>query len=247
MIIKVFASGSKGNSIYLKIENEEFLIDIGISYTRLLKELKNLNRDINNIKLIITHFHSDHIKGLKQYLKKNNNPIYIMDYGLNDYDFSDYLEKINILEEKNSFNNVVLQTFPLSHDVSNIGLLFESENHSYVHITDTGYINYRYEELLANKEYYLIESNYDEDMLLGGNYTYYLKQRILSDEGHLSNKMATTFLNKVIGVNTKGIIFGHISDENNTYDLCLENALNNISNVEIYIAKQLEGCEEIND
>ena len=89
-------------------------------------------------------------------------------------------------------------------------------------VTDTGYINEKYYDLLSNREIYYIESNHDEQMLLIGPYPHYLKQRILSDKGHLSNGATASYLEKFIGSNTKYIILAHISETNNTKELALE-------------------------
>ena len=91
-----------------------------------------------------------------------------------------------------------------------------------VYITDTGYINKKYYNMTKNKDVYIIESNHDEVMLMNGPYPYHLKQRVIGDKGHLSNRYTGKYLAKVIGNNTKYIFLAHISENNNTYDLALE-------------------------
>lgn len=77
MKIITLASGSKGNTSYIEVGNTRFLIDIGITYRHLLERLAEIDRSIDDIDaLLITHTHSDHIKGLKVFVKHNNVPVY---------------------------------------------------------------------------------------------------------------------------------------------------------------------------
>ena len=129
-------------------------------------------------------------------------------------------EKVELYSDKMHLKNVTIDLVHTSHDApGSVGFLI---NNSLVYITDTGYINEKYYDLLSNREIYYIESNHDEQMLLTGPYPHYLKQRILSDKGHLSNGATANYLEKFIGSNTKYIILAHISETNNTKELALE-------------------------
>ena len=102
---------------------------------------------------------------------------------------------------------------------------------------------------MKNKNLYIIESNHDEEMVMEGPYPYILKQRVLSDHGHLSNYTTAEYLTKIVGNKTKKIILAHISENNNTPELALETAKtvlekNNIHK-EINVAKQYESLDEI--
>ena len=104
-----------------------------------------------------------------------------------------------------------------------MGYIFEEDGHSLVYITDTGYINAKNHQKLSNKNMYILESNHDIDMLMNNpKYPYHLKQRILGDKGHLSNKDCSYYLSKFISENTKCIILAHLSEHNNTPSLALE-------------------------
>ena len=91
-----------------------------------------------------------------------------------------------------------------------------------VYITDTGYINRKNQDKLRNKEAYIFESNHNTEMLMHGKYPMWLKKRVLSDEGHLSNEQSSYYLSHLIGDKTKKIVLAHLSEENNTPEIALE-------------------------
>lgn len=221
MKIITLASGSKGNTSYIEVGNTRFLIDIGITYRHLLERLEEIGKSIDDIDaLLITHTHSDHIKGLKVFVKHNNVPVYIREEMYKELKEILPKEKVELYSDKMHLKNVTIDLVHTSHDApGSVGFLI---NNSLVYITDTGYINEKYYGLLSNREIYYIESNHDEQMLLTGPYPHYLKQRILSDKGHLSNGATANYLEKFIGSNTKYIILAHISETNNTKELALE-------------------------
>lgn len=221
MKIITLASGSKGNTSYIEVGNTRFLIDIGITYRHLLERLEEIGKSIDDIDaLLITHTHSDHIKGLKVFVKHNNVPVYIREEMYKELKEILPKEKIELYSDKMYLMDVTIDLVHTSHDApGSVGFLI---NNSLVYITDTGYINEKYYDLLSNREIYYIESNHDEQMLLTGPYPHYLKQRILSDKGHLSNGATASYLEKFIGSNTKYIILAHISETNNTKELALE-------------------------
>ena len=124
------------------------------------------------------------------------------------------------IDDKFYISDLSITPITLSHDAPDIkGYLLESDGKAIVHITDTGYINNKYIDLLKNKDAYIFESNHDIKMLMDGKYQYHLKQRILSDKGHLSNKDSAYYLSKLIGGNTKEVILIHLSKDNNTPEM----------------------------
>lgn len=225
MKISVLSSGSKGNSVLVATDNTKVLIDLGVTKSYAEEKLKELNVDPKEIKgILITHTHADHIQGLKVFLKKYHPKLYVnkVILGL----LKEYLEDFSYeLYENDTFkiDDLNIRVIKTSHDVKgSVGFIIESFGKSLVYITDTGYINNKYFDKLSNHNLYIMESNHDIKMLMDGNYPYYLKQRILSDKGHLSNKDASYYLSRFIGDNTKTIILAHLSDDNNTYDLAIK-------------------------
>lgn len=252
MRIQVLASGSKGNCTYLETENTKILIDAGINYLRIKRELEKINVSINDLDaIIISHIHTDHIGGLSSIIKKLNIPVFMKPDLVDAMKRIIPIENIEIVDGNEiTINDFNIELISASHDVPAYGFIVESNNKSVVYLTDTGYINRKYYKLTENKDVYIIESNHDEKMLMEGKYPYMLKQRVISDKGHLSNRYTGKYLNKTIGKNTKYVILAHLSEHNNTPELALaqvkeELAENSFDTNNIIIAKQYEETEMV--
>ena len=250
MKIKVLASGSKGNCSLIETASARFLIDIGITYQRLKKELEKMNLNLDDIDaLLLTHAHNDHTSGLKVLLKHTNFKIYANKDIIKELTVDIDKERIELYDSIMHLNSTELTIFKTSHDAKgSVGFLITDDGSSLVYITDTGYLNRKYFKLLTNRNIYYIESNHDEKMLMDGPYPYYLKQRILSDEGHLSNETTAKYLKKLVGDNTKYIILAHLSEHNNKEEIAYNTSresLKDRSDIKIVVAKQSEALEEI--
>lgn len=253
MKVHVLSSGSKGNSTLIETKKAKILIDLGTTSSYIEKELEKLNISPNEINAIfISHIHSDHIKGLKVFVKRYNPLIYVTEKLLfllteqiGDFRYELYDDKTAIV------NDIKINIIKTSHDAGeSVGFIITSENSSIVHITDTGFINSKYHDILSNKNLYVFESNHDVKMLREGPYPYHLQQRVISDKGHLSNDQASKYLCKFIGKNTKQIVFAHISEKNNTEEKVLETfkkelEKNNKEFNNVMIARQNECTKEI--
>lgn len=225
MKITNLASGSKGNSTLIETNNKNILIDIGLPLSALEKRL---GRPFPNIDiLVVTHTHTDHIKGIKSLVKKYNPTIITIDNNLEEYTNS---EKIKREDYKNE--EIEIKLFELSHDVPCAGIYLNIEGNEIVYITDTGYIKSKLLKEYQNKNIYIIESNYEEEMLRNGSYPYHLKQRIRSDRGHISNDDTCSYLKKIIGKNTKYIMLAHLSEENNNPEIVDKKIINLLTNID---------------
>ena len=128
-----------------------------------------------------------------------------------------------------------------------MGYIITYNGKSLVYVTDTGYINRKYLSKMQGKNIYLIESNHDEEMLMNGPYPPFLKQRVLSDKGHLSNKTTASYLEKLVTDDTKYVLLGHISEKNNTQELALKETNSKLDNrkVKVMLALQDETSKMI--
>lgn len=193
--------------------------------------------------VLITHCHKDHTKGLATLLNKTKLEVLIPE-GMYE-SIKEYVPYPNckFIEEKFQINDVEIELIHTSHDApSSVGYIIRQKEKSLVYITDTGYINRKYLEKMVGHDCYMIESNHDEIMLMDGPYPRFLKERVISDEGHLSNSTTAKYLKKIIGNNTKNIILAHLSETNNTKEKALEaiKEQNLPNTIHIWIADQYE-------
>ena len=220
----ILGSGSKGNSTLLIGDSKKILIDVGFSYPQMLKNLSKYEinpMDIDGI--ILTHTHKDHVLGLSSFVKKANTKVYT-----NNLMYEEVVKIINedniiINDEAYNIGEFNIEPFRTSHDAKgSCGYIINDNFASMVYVTDTGYINQDNLLKLHNKNLYIFESNHDINMLMTGPYPYILKQRVVSDKGHLSNEMAGNYLKEIIGDKTKKIILAHLSETNNTHELAIK-------------------------
>ena len=218
----ILASGSKGNStLVINDEGKLLLIDAGISYKEIKQKVERYGYDISQIdNVLVTHEHDDHIRSINSF---SNAKIYSM----KEINVANtYLEKYtNTLI--NGFDVIAL---PLSHDVKCCGYVIRDLKETLVYITDTGYINYKNIKYITNADYYIFESNHSVPMLMETNRPFFIKSRILGDEGHLSNEVASETLCDIIGENTKQIYLAHISQDANTKDKAINTLYNTAKN-----------------
>ena len=206
-------SGSKGNSTLIEYkENRFILIDCGFSnrYFNHVLEINNIN--INQIDYIfITHNHIDHIKMIN---KLDEKKIYSFKNTIQDVNYNFLNEGVNY------FCDFEVNVIKTSHDApDSVGFIFKINDKEIVYLTDLGFIKKSVLNLIKNKDYYILESNHDIDMLLNSNRPKSLINRIKGRKGHLSNQQAIDYLNKVVNDNTKHIFLAHLSQECNNEDL----------------------------
>ena len=241
----VLSSGSKGNSTYIEINNHKFLIDVGRNFLYLSTKLKEIDVDIKDIEgIFITHNHQDHIQGLKVFINKVNPTIYLSKkiYDEIDIDINNYV----FIEDDYNIDDINIKTIKLSHDTPECkGYIFINNDKDLVYITDTGYINKNYFDVLKNRCAYILESNHDVEMLMNCSRPYPLKMRVLGDSGHISNKDCLYYLTNFIGDKTKYVILAHISQDNNDPVLAYNNINDNLDKENLLVAKQEDRLEVI--
>ena len=251
MLISVLASGSKGNSTLIRTKRLNILIDAGMNYKYLKEQLDSFGlkpQDINYI--FLTHTHKDHTSALEIFLKNNNPTLCLGNKMYEDLSYLSKYDNIIFLDKILELEDVLVECINTSHDTTeSIGYIITSNNKSLVYITDTGYINNKYFNKLSNKNMYILESNHDVEMLMHGKYPPWLKKRVLSDKGHLSNKSSSFYLSKFIGSNTNYVVLAHLSEENNTPEIALDTLKDTLKEYDIefkniHIAKQFEKTKE---
>lgn len=252
MLVSVLASGSKGNSTLITTDRVKILIDAGKNQKYLETALNQINLSLRDIDyILITHTHADHTSALKTIVKSYKPTIVLTELMYQDLDYLKNYENILFLTDNLELEDLVIENIKTSHDTSDSrGYIVTQGNSSVVQITDTGYLNQKYFKKLQNKTIYIFESNHNIEMLMHGRYPKWLKARVSSDVGHLSNESSAFYLTKLIGENTKEIILAHLSEENNTPELALETlnkefAENNIKFNNIVVAKQEERTDLI--
>ena len=241
MKVCVIASGSKGNCCYIETQETKILIDIGLNCITTEKKLKEKNINPDEIEAIfITHTHKDHVEGLRVFNKKHKAKAYLTEVMYKE--LNQELTNYEFIGEITEIKDLTIIAIKTSHDAEDSnGYIIENNDKQIVYITDTGYINIKNHKKLKDKTMYILESNHDVEMLMNNpNYPYHLKQRILGDKGHLSNKDSAYYLKKFIGENTKHIILAHLSEHNNTDELVLKTLKETIDvdNLDVEIAHQ---------
>lgn len=210
----ILASGSKGNStLVINDNNDLLLIDVGISYKEIKEKVNRYGYDIKDIKnVLITHEHDDHIRSINSF---NNAKI----YSLKDINVAN-----TVLEKYKEYyiDSFSVTAIPLSHDVKCCGYVIKNGKEKLVYITDTGYVNHKIFDYISNADYYIFESNHNIAKLMETHRPFYIKSRILGDEGHLSNEDASEILCDIIGCNTKQIYLAHLSKEANSKEIALD-------------------------
>lgn len=216
MFFDIIASGSKGNATLVFSSDLLILIDMGISASSLEEELDKYNKKIADIDaVLITHNHTDHIKGIKAFSPKK---IYALK-GTVPGSLSHVIELFTPFKIK----DLEIIAFPTSHDAKNpCGFLLKEKDESLVYMTDTGIYLSENTKYIANPTYLIIESNHDISMLLHTNRPMELIQRIMSEHGHLCNEDSAFATLEIIGENTKEIVLAHLSEEANSPEKALE-------------------------
>ncbi|MDF2820162.1 MAG: ribonuclease [Clostridiales bacterium] len=240
------ASGSSGNCTYIGTENTHLLLDAGITCKRIVLGLTDIGIKPGELDgILITHEHSDHIKGIAVLCKKYEIPIFATEKTKNEMikiigedKVSRSLFKTVTADTDFNINDITIRAFNSLHDsVEPVGYTFKSDNKKIGFATDLGNYNEYIVNNLRDSNIIFLEANHDIRMLQVGPYPYFLKQRILSDHGHLSNERSGQLLCEIIHDSLKHIVLGHLSKENNYESLAFEAIQYEINSKTNYEAK----------
>lgn len=222
------ASGSSGNCYYLGTEEYGILIDAGIGIRTIRKVLKERNIDFSRIiAVLITHDHADHIKTVGCLGEKHNIPVYATEEVHRGIDKSRYVEETlynsrRVVEKEVPFvvREFCVTAFEVPHDsTDNVGYYIEYGTRRFTIATDIGHITDTVTHYMQKANHLVIEANYDEEMLRFGSYPAFLKERVASPTGHLSNREAAEFLATHYDPQLKNIWLCHLSRDNNHPEL----------------------------
>ena len=187
--VHTLASGSSGNALLLSCGESYILLDAGISCRRITAALRELGLELGSLTaILITHTHADHISGLQTLLKRCAAPVFTTERAARE----------------------------LSWRLPGAETRLDAAGGAVGVLTDTGYVTDEAADILEGVDLAVLEANHDIETLRSGPYPYYLKQRILGAQGHLSNEDAARFAAVLAQSGTSEIILAHLSRENNT-------------------------------
>ncbi len=252
MRLTVFASGSTGNCALVRGGGRAVLLDAGLSARRIGAAVTAAGADPAGLDgIFITHEHSDHISGLPVFLKRFPVPVYAPGTVADALrrSFPGVCPYIRAIEPERplSLGCMTVTAFPTCHDAAgSVGYRLEADGAVLVTATDTGCVTPDMLRYFAGADTALIEANHDEAMLRAGPYPAYLKRRILSDRGHLSNAECTWLAAVLARQGTGRIVLGHLSKNNNLPSLARRTVCRGLegTGAELFLAPEL-GCLEV--
>lgn len=233
-------SSSKGNAIYVGSSSAGVLIDAGASCKKIFTALELCGIPLNAVKAVfVTHEHSDHVKGLKVLQKQTGLPIYASNGTLEYLIHNDLLFCENELYTVNRpvcAAGMEITAFKTPHDsAESVGYTISTEDGRKISVcTDLGEVTETVRENVLGSDLCVLEANYDEQMLAHNSlYPPYLKKRIASGKGHLSNSDSALTARELIDSGTTRIVLGHLSQNNNTPQKAMETVLGELGEYKV--------------
>jgi phosphoribosyl 1,2-cyclic phosphodiesterase len=240
-------SGSSGNSLFVGAEDTRILIDAGLSGRTVCQALGSIGILPDTLDaILVTHEHSDHIKGIGILSRRYHLPVYANERTWNIMDGQ--LGAIpagcrRIFDTGTSFyiKSLEVQPFAIPHDaVDPVGYRVFYGGHSIATATDVGHMAGSVLANLSGADLILLESNHDPEMLRNNeHYSAQLKKRILGKHGHLSNSDCAEALVKLYRTGVRHAILGHLSKENNTPELALRTVCDGVAGAGISLNEEM--------
>lgn len=220
----VLGSGSDANAYLFEHGSDAYLFDNGFSLRETERRAEDVGFDLRKVRFIfLTHIHSDHLKGVSSFSRKYKVPVVAHHrLCLEDHLKQDPFQKLDIWEHRDYDHGALrFRAFPTSHDAPfSLAYHFSLGGTRVSIISDTGVTDDTMLSCAENSHLLFLEANYDKEMLKNGSYPYYLKRRIASERGHLSNDDAIAFLNSLShGCCLDHVYFCHLSGNNNCPDI----------------------------
>ena len=229
-------SGSSGNSMFVESDNTKLLIDVGMSCKKIEEALLSIDKSISLIDgILITHEHSDHIKGLSTISKKYNIPVYTTKktFDAMSTQIETFLNKnchFFFVNDNFYIKDLEIKSFSIPHDAAEpCGFNICNKNHKISIATDIGHMTKDIVNNLEGSELILLESNYDTEVLKCCKYPFNLKARIAGSNGHLSNTIAGKTISYLLkNSNLHTAILGHLSRESNFPELAYQTTVDEL-------------------
>ncbi len=230
-------SGSSGNSLLVETPNTKVLVDAGESAKKIENTLNDMQINAHDIDaILVTHEHSDHIKGLGVLSKKFDIPVYANEEtweAMPEVAEKVQPEKQNKYKpyEKFDIGDLKILPFQIPHDAANpcgFNLFYNNQKISIA--TDLGHMDYNLIKYLEESSFLLLEANYDPNILRCSRYPYLLKQRIAGPNGHLSNETAGKTISYLMKSGLSKVMLGHLSKENNFPELAYQTVIDELCN-----------------
>lgn len=216
------ASGSKGNCALYVYDDTYILIDMGVSVRSLKQSLLKVGVNIEDLTaILITHEHTDHIKGISTFAKKYNTPIYATKDTVREIikktpHASDILYTITA-DLPIAIGDVSVTAMLTPHDaVCSVGYIISNDMQSLGYVTDIGFMPNAIKSKLIGCDIVVIESNHDPYLLRNCDYPWSIKERIAGSHGHLSNADCATCVAQLVKTGTKTVVLAHLSEQSNT-------------------------------
>lgn len=240
-------SGSSGNAALLGTPNTRVLVDAGLTGKALDQALSNISIDPATLQgILITHEHSDHVRGAGVLSRKYDLPVYA-----NVLTWRAMMKQLGRIDKRNMrvfdtnrdfyIGDCNILPYAIPHDAADpVGFCFSHGGRKIAQMTDLGCVNDSILEAVTGADLLLIESNHDEAKLKCGPYPAYLKRRILSRHGHLSNADAGKTCVRLAQSGIRRFILGHLSGENNTERLAYETVTQSLAEKGLHLSRDVE-------
>lgn len=241
-------SGSSGNALYIGTPRTHVLIDAGLPGKRIQTALTRIGVPPQELDgMLITHEHSDHIRGAGVISRRFDLPVYATEKTWAAMESSRSLGTVvpknrRVFDKKMDFyiKDLNIQPYALPHDaVDPVGYCLYWQNKKIAIATDLGHTNQQIIHTLKDADLLVLESNHDEEMLERGPYPIYLKRRIKGNKGHLSNAAAGSALLRLAGGRLRHVLLGHLSAENNRPDLAMRTVVDILQSEGVEVGREL--------
>jgi phosphoribosyl 1,2-cyclic phosphodiesterase len=240
--VRILASGSAGNATLFESRRTRILVDAGIGPRNLARKLRETGAGGLPTGIVITHAHGDHVGECARLADKFDIPVYASESTARTARLGDR-SRVRVFGARAAFQigAFVVTPCPLPHDAAQVSLVFDDGSARAGLATDLGEVPPSLPDHLADCDVLLIESNHDAEMLATGPYPAFLKKRIASARGHLSNHQTHGLLRR-LGPRTRTVVLMHLSETNNTPAIALEVASDALSRrpVRLLAARQDE-------